>query len=142
MVQATLFLLALLSASARSFPLQKRIAQVISDSTTQWEAACVSFQKKKKKIFLKFLPHAISQNAAGGGQQCNPTAVAAFSTLLAGAGVCDQQNNADTMIDLAHQLNSDPNMIKFTQIFAQQPRNSVRLASPLVRKWRISPPLL
>ena len=28
------------------------------------------------------------------------------------------------MIDLAKQLNNDPDMIKFTQIFVQQPRNS------------------
>lgn len=28
------------------------------------------------------------------------------------------------MIDLAKQLNNDPDMIKFTRIFVQQPRNS------------------
>lgn len=32
------------------------------------------------------------------------------------------------MIDLAKQLNNDADMIKFAQIFAQQPRNTV---SPL-----------
>lgn len=90
--------------SAAAAPtLNKRIAQVISDSTTKWEAAC---------------------DAAGGGQQCNQIAVNSFGTLLAAAGPCDQQNAADTMIDLAKQLNNDPNMIKFAQIFAQQPRNS------------------
>ena len=30
------------------------------------------------------------------------------------------------MIDLAKQLNNDADMIKFAQIFAQQPRNTVR----------------
>ena len=29
------------------------------------------------------------------------------------------------MIDLAKTLNNDPDMIKFAQIFAQQPRNTV-----------------
>jgi hypothetical protein len=52
-------------------------------------------------------------------------AVAAFATLLAGAGACDQQNNADIMMDLSKQLKSNQ-MITFTQIFVQQPRNSVR----------------
>lgn len=64
------------------------------------------------------------QLAANGGLQCNPLSVTAFTTLLAAAGPCDQQNAADSMIDLAHQLNSDANMIKFTQIFVQQPRNT------------------
>ena len=74
-------------------------------SKQKWEAAC---------------------DAAGGGQQCNTVAVNAFGTLLAAAGPCDQQNAADTMVDLAKTLNNDPNMIKFAQIFVQQPRNSVR----------------
>ncbi|KAH7885810.1 hypothetical protein F5I97DRAFT_1875615 [Phlebopus sp. FC_14] len=84
-------------------PFGKRIAQTISDSTKQWEQAC---------------------DTAGGGSQCNQVAVASFGTLLAAAGPCDQQNAADNMIDLAKTLNTDPNMIKFAQIFAQQPRNS------------------
>lgn len=50
----------------------------------------------------------------------------AFGTLLAAAGPCDQQNAADAMVDLAKTLKSDPDMIKFAQLFAQQPRNSVR----------------
>jgi len=54
-------------------------------------------------------------------------AVAAFGTLLAAPGPCEQQDAADNMIDLAKTLNSDPDMIKFAQIFAQQPRNSVSL---------------
>ncbi|KAI9450954.1 proline-rich protein [Russula earlei] len=82
--------------------LNKRIAQVISDSTTKWEAAC---------------------DRDGGGQQCNPIAVNAFGTLLAAAGPCDQQDHADIMMDLSKKLNS-PDMIKFAQIFAQQPRNT------------------
>lgn len=99
-------LLAALSVSVSAYPLNKRIAQNTPDSTKKWEAAC---------------------NAAGGGLQCNPVAVNAFGTLLAAAGPCDQQNAADAMVDLAKTLNNDPNMIKFAQIFAQQPRNSVRL---------------
>ncbi|EMD38729.1 hypothetical protein CERSUDRAFT_112455 [Gelatoporia subvermispora B] len=94
---------AALSMQARGLPLNKRIAQVIADSTTKWEAAC---------------------DAAGGGEQCNPISVTAFSTLLAAAGPCDQQNSADAMVDLAKQLNNDADMITFAQIFAQQPRNS------------------
>lgn len=97
-------LLAALSLSVSAYPLNKRIAQVISDSTKKWEAAC---------------------DAAGGGQQCNTVAVNAFGTLLAAAGPCDQQNAADTMIDLAKTLKNNADVIKFAQIFAQQPRNSV-----------------
>ncbi|THH30798.1 hypothetical protein EUX98_g3386 [Antrodiella citrinella] len=83
--------------------LQKRIQQTIVDSTVQWVQACT---------------------AAGGGLQCNPISVTAFTTLLIAAGPCDQQNSADAMIDLAKTLNNDANMIKFAQLFAQQPRNS------------------
>lgn len=50
----------------------------------------------------------------------------AFTTLLAAAGPCEQQDSADAMVDLAKTLNSDADMIKFAQIFAQQPRNTVR----------------
>jgi len=53
--------------------------------------------------------------------------VASFGTLLAAPGPCEQQNAADNMIDLAKTLNNNANMIKLAQIFAQQPRNSVRL---------------
>ena len=102
-----LFVYAVLSATVvLAMPLTKRIAQTISDSTQQWEKAC---------------------DAAGGGLQCNPTSVNAFMTLLAAAGPCDQQNAADQMIDLAKQLNSDPDMIRLAQIFAQQPRNTACL---------------
>ncbi|EGN95022.1 hypothetical protein SERLA73DRAFT_187302 [Serpula lacrymans var. lacrymans S7.3] len=103
MVQLAIFTVALAAASVNAAPLWKRIQQTISDSTTKWEAACT---------------------AAGGGQQCNPVAVASFGTLLAAPGACAQQDAADNMIDLAKTLNNDPNMIKFAQIFAQQPRNS------------------
>ncbi|KIK94993.1 hypothetical protein PAXRUDRAFT_827437 [Paxillus rubicundulus Ve08.2h10] len=99
----TLVALALASAPIQGVPLRKRISQTISDSTTQWERAC---------------------DAAGGGAQCNQIAVAAFSTLLAAPGPCEQQNSADNMIDLAKTLSNNPDMIKFAQIFAQQPRNS------------------
>ena len=111
-----LLLAALSSVSALPL-LEKRIAQTISDSTKKWEAAC---------------------DAAGGGQQCNTIAVSAFGTLLAAAGPCDQQNAADGMVDLAKQLNNDADMIKFAQIFAQQPRNSVR-RSPSLPHSRLNP---
>lgn len=65
------------------------------------------------------------QRTAGGGEKCNPISVTAFTTLLAAAGPCEQQNAADKMIDLAKQLNNDAQMIKLAQIFVQQPRNTV-----------------
>ncbi|KAJ8454442.1 hypothetical protein ONZ51_g13022 [Trametes cubensis] len=108
MVQFTSALLVALSAiamHAQGAPLQKRIAQVIADSTAKWEQACL---------------------AAGGAEKCNPVSVTAFTTLLAAAGPCEQQDSADAMIDLAKTLNNDADMIKFAQIFAQQPRNTVR----------------
>ncbi|KDQ62553.1 hypothetical protein JAAARDRAFT_30457 [Jaapia argillacea MUCL 33604] len=103
MINCLTLVLALAAVSVNALPLNKRIAQVISASTTKWEAAC---------------------NKAGGGQQCNTVAVNSFGTLLAAAGPCDQQNAADNMINLAKQLNNDPDMITFAQLFAQQPRNS------------------
>jgi len=66
------------------------------------------------------------QDKAGGGGQCNTISQAASSTLLADAGNCDQQDAADKMVDLAKTLNSDADMIRLAQIFAQQPRNAVR----------------
>jgi len=83
--------------------LQKRIAQVIADSMTLWEAAC--------------------DRASGNSTQCNPLAVTAFSTLLAAAGPCDQQNAADALIDFSKQLNSQE-MIALAQVFCQQARNT------------------
>ncbi|KAI9451746.1 proline-rich protein [Lactarius psammicola] len=100
MVQLSTILFALTAAgsvTAAPTHLNKRIAQVISASTYQ--------------------------DTAGGGQQCNQIAVNAFGTLLAAAGPCDQQDNADIMMDLSKKLKS-PDMIKFAQIFAQQPRNT------------------
>ena len=65
------------------------------------------------------------QLAAGGAGQCNPISQTAFTSLLAAGGNCDQQDAADSMIDLAKQLNNDPEMIRLAQIFVQQPRNAV-----------------
>ncbi|KAF9499644.1 hypothetical protein BDN71DRAFT_1441801 [Pleurotus eryngii] len=96
-------LLATAAASVQGLPLTKRIAQTISASTAKWEQACI---------------------AAGGAQQCNPISVTAFSTLLAAAGPCEQQNSADAMVDLAKSLGNDADMIRLAQIFAQQPRNT------------------
>lgn len=103
MVQLSLLFLGLVAAaSVEGAPmLSKRIAQVISASTTKWEQACL----------------------AAGGQQCNPLSIAAFTTLLAAAGPCEQQDAADNMIDLGKKLNS-AQMITLTQIFTQQPRNT------------------
>lgn len=101
-VYATLALA--LVSSIHAAPLQKRIQQVIADSLTQWEQACIN---------------------AGGGIRCNPLKVSAFSTLLIAPGPCEQQNAADQMIDLARELNNDAEMIRLAQIFRQQPRNSV-----------------
>ncbi|KAG5349666.1 hypothetical protein C0989_002470 [Termitomyces sp. Mn162] len=91
------------SAAPVSVQLQKRIAQTIADSTSDWEQACLT---------------------AGGGQKCNPISQVAFTSLLAAGKNCDQQDAADQMIDLAKTLNNDPEMIRLTQIFVQQPRNA------------------
>ncbi|PAV14840.1 hypothetical protein PNOK_0939300 [Pyrrhoderma noxium] len=88
---------------ASAIPLQKRIAQTIADSTKDWEQACL---------------------AAGGADKCNPISQTAFTSLLAAGGNCDQQNAADSMIDLAKQLGNDPEMIRLAQLFVQQPRNA------------------
>jgi len=84
-------------------PLQKRIDQIISDSTALWQAACTK---------------------AGGGSQCGTIAETAFTTLLAAGANCDQQNSADAMVSLAKTLNNDPEMIRLAQLFVQQPRNA------------------
>ncbi|PPQ90738.1 hypothetical protein CVT25_010126 [Psilocybe cyanescens] len=95
--------LGLVAASASASPLLvKRIAQNIADSTAKWEQACL---------------------AAGGSQRCNPLSVTAFSTLLAAAGPCEQQDAADNLLSLGKELNSNL-MVTLAQIFAQQPRNS------------------
>ncbi|KAJ7890589.1 hypothetical protein B0H14DRAFT_2689965 [Mycena olivaceomarginata] len=106
MLFSTVFL-ALTASAAHAAPLtlNKRIQQTIAD-----------FYRKL---------------AAGGGLKCNPQSVTSFTTLLAAAGPCEQQDAADSMIQLAQSLNNDPEMIRLTQIFAQQPRNTAP-ASPLL----------
>ncbi|KIJ51189.1 hypothetical protein M422DRAFT_43765 [Sphaerobolus stellatus SS14] len=91
----------LLAASTNAAPTahQKRIAQSISDSTTQWQKA-------------------------GGAEKCRDISLTAFTTLLAAGKNRDQQDSADAMIDLAKTLNNDPDMIRLAQIFVQQPRNA------------------
>lgn len=96
--------LALAAVSVSALPLNKRVAQVIVESTSEWEQACL---------------------AAQGGQQCNPVSIEAFSTLLAAPPPCAQQDAADKMIDLAKQLGNNSEMIRLAQIFRQQPRNAV-----------------
>ncbi|KAF8968536.1 hypothetical protein BDZ97DRAFT_1755207 [Flammula alnicola] len=91
-------------AQAAPVQIDRRIDQTITDSTKDWQEACV--------------------NAGGTQDKCSGVAVPAFTSLLESGGVCDQQNSADTMIDLAKQLKSDPEMIRLAQLFVQQPRNS------------------
>lgn len=124
MITLPFLVLALASFTVtRAAPLQKRIAQTIAEATAPWEQACVSIQ-------FRFHSHAaltqilLFKLAAGGGQQCNPISLNSMTTLLLAAGPCDQQNAADSMIDLAKQLNDDADMIRLAQIFVQQPRNS------------------
>ncbi|KAL0948598.1 hypothetical protein HGRIS_011156 [Hohenbuehelia grisea] len=89
--------------SGAPLPLQKRIAQVIADSTAKWEQACLK---------------------AGGAAKCNPISQIAFVSLLAAGKNCDQQDAADAMVDLAKTLGNDPEMIRLSQLFVQQPRNA------------------
>ncbi|KII84968.1 hypothetical protein PLICRDRAFT_57463 [Plicaturopsis crispa FD-325 SS-3] len=104
MVQFTAILAASMAISAASaLPFQKRIAQTIADSTKDWVAACTK---------------------AGGADKCGTISQTAFTTLLAAGKNCDQQDAADQMVDLAKTLNNDPDMIKFAQLFVQQPRNA------------------
>jgi len=93
----------LLSSAVIAVPVEKRIAQTIADSTTAWVQACI---------------------AAGGAEKCQPISQTAFTSLLAAGGNCDQQNAADSMIDLAKQLNNNSEMNRLAQIFVQQPRNA------------------
>ena len=118
-------LLAIALSTAQAAPMHtKRIAQVITAATQKWEAACVRELYNQRWGHLLTEP-VFLQLAAGGGQKCNPISVTAFTTLLAAAGPCEQQNAADQMVDLAKGLKSDAQMIKLAQIFAQQPRNTV-----------------
>ncbi|KJA22453.1 hypothetical protein HYPSUDRAFT_202241 [Hypholoma sublateritium FD-334 SS-4] len=96
----------ILFGSVQAVPVQlgKRIDQTISASTTAWEQACIT--------------------AGGTRDTCSNVAVTAFTSLQESGAVCDQQNGADSMIDLAKQLNNTGDMIRLAQIFAQQPRNS------------------
>jgi hypothetical protein len=120
-ISATIVGLVAVFAQVSALPiLQKRIAQVIDQSTTKWEAACL---------------------AAGGAERCNPLSIKAFDTLLANAGDCDQQDQADDMVDLGKSLNSE-DVIKFSQLFAQQPRNSPNsVAIPYCQKAPRNPEL-
>ena len=126
MIQLVFAFLALTLVSVHASPfLHKRIAQVTIDAVTPWENACV--RSTVLFIFQPF-PEPLCQDAAGGGQQCNPIAVSAAATLLAAAGNCDQQNAADKMVDLSKTLGS-AQMLSLAQIFTQQPRNTVSLIS-------------
>ena len=93
-----------LSSVVVSMPFSKRISQISSDAKQPWEFACVR---------------------AGGGSKCNDIGVLAAATVLAAAIPCAQQNIADRMIDFAVTLPNNTEMIRLTQIFVQQPRNTV-----------------
>jgi hypothetical protein len=104
MVQLALAFIAAALISVQASPLlEKRIAQTIADSLTKWQAACLA--------------------ASNNSPQCNELAVPAFTTLLAASGPCDQQDNADKLMDFSKQQNSQE-MIALAQVFCQQPRNS------------------
>ncbi|KAH7106887.1 hypothetical protein BKA62DRAFT_685412 [Auriculariales sp. MPI-PUGE-AT-0066] len=103
MLSTSIVALLLAIPAITAIPIQKRIAQSIADATRDWEQACLS---------------------AGGGQACNPVSITAFSALLAAPDACAQQDAADDMIDLAHNLGNDPEMIRLAQLFRQQPRNA------------------
>jgi len=107
MVQLAFVFVAVAAAlvSVQASPLlEKRIAQIIADSMTKWEQACDA--------------------ATSNSLQCNPLSVAAFQTLLAAAGPCDQQNAADNLIDFSKQQQNNAEMIALAQVFCQQPRNT------------------
>lgn len=103
MARLSIFFVLSAALMASAAPVEKRIAQTIADSTAEWVKACT---------------------AAGGADQCSTISQTAFTTLLAAGKNCDQQDAADSMIDLAKQLNNDAEMIRLAQIFAQQPRNA------------------
>jgi len=106
MVQITTFLAAsLIISSTCAVPLRftKRIAQVITEATADWEQACLR---------------------AGGAQKCNPLSQKAFMALLAAPGNCEQQDAGDEMVTLAKSLGNDAEMIRLAQLYVQQPRNA------------------
>ena len=87
-----------------------RVSQQTDLTTQNWETAC---------------------RGGGGGKQCRQLSVLAFPTLLAAAPPCNQQDATDDLIDFAKRLNNNTAaMIKFAQLFVQQPRNTVRRAAP------------
>jgi len=88
--------------SAAPAQFNKRVDQQTIASVQVWEGLC---------------------NKAGGGADCSNIAVTAASKLLAAPGPCEQQDSADSMVDLSKKLNSQP-MITAAQIFGQQARNS------------------
>lgn len=60
MVQLSLFVVALAAVCANGAPLTKRIAQVIAESTAQWEKACVRFFQSfgRPSAYSEKKPHA------------------------------------------------------------------------------------
>jgi len=93
---------------AATVPLEKRIAQTISDATQDWVKACTAAATKANK-----------DNSLCGSQSQK-----SFMTLLAAGNNCDQQDAGDDMINLAKEFGNDSEMIRLTQLFVQQPRNT------------------
>ncbi|KAI0342963.1 hypothetical protein BDW22DRAFT_1393621 [Trametopsis cervina] len=104
MVQVTLILFWTASAyGVVSHPLTRRISEITEDAMLKWKPACFA--------------------AAGANHDaCNQFSVRGITSLLAQAKPCDQQNTADDILDFAKTLKNGSDLIKFTQIFAQQPR--------------------
>ena len=65
------------------------------------------------------------QKKAGGGAWCRSISGPAALTLRSVNSICDQQDAADMMVNLAKTLHNSTDMIRLAQIFVQQPRNSV-----------------
>ncbi|KAF8315891.1 hypothetical protein DL93DRAFT_2135498 [Clavulina sp. PMI_390] len=107
-------ILSTLGQCAPLSPLDKRISQTLTSATIKWNSACVS---------------------AGGGSTCQTLVAKAAASLTSTADVCAQQDVADQMIGLAHNLGTQANMITLTQIFVQQPRDTTgSLSTPYCQR--------
>ena len=100
------------SVAARKTPrrLNKRAGQDLAAATAPWAAAC------------------------GGAPECSWLAAAGSAALRADADACAQQDAADAMVAHALATGGDDadvaEMIRLAQIYAQQPRNTVRPFPP------------
>jgi hypothetical protein len=135
MVRISNVLVALVAVSAAAaFPVEKRIAQTIADSTTLWVAACVRISSLLPPLqrSLTLHAHRLKPVVDPSATQSPRTPSRPFSPA---AETVTKQDAADQMVDLAKTLNNDPDMIRLAQIFVQQPRNSV--SGPLHRSAKL-----